>query len=131
MTFIICQLDSKRNRARLKHTNERNYTVSKLPKISSYGNYASGNYSAHCLKISFDTIDIYYSYETIIAFSTAETGLVVRQNDWSTVTGKHLNAIDNGGENKEAKKKRLTGEAFEKKLIETLKAKGLSKQDGQ
>ncbi len=39
---------------------------------------------------------IYFSYKTPIAFFTPRSGLVVRQNDWSVTTGKHLNAIDDG-----------------------------------
>ncbi len=51
-----------------------------------------------------------FSYKTIIAFACGGT-VTVRQNDWSTTTGKHLNAIDGGSA--EAKKARLTAAEFE------------------
>jgi hypothetical protein len=54
---------------------------------------------------------IYFSYKTPIAFYTPETGRVVRQNDWSTTTGKHLNAIDGGN-----KGDRLSSKDFEAQL---------------
>jgi len=61
---------------------------------------------------------IYFSYKTPIAFYTPSghecAGLIVRQNDWSTTTGKHLNAIDGG--NKAA---RIPGPQFEQLLSET------------
>lgn len=41
-------------------------------------------------------IILYYSYKTIIAFRTSQTGLIVRQNEWSTTTGKFLNQLDGG-----------------------------------
>ena len=92
-----------------------------LPTIDTYGRYSSGNYGAHCLRVDFDNLTLWYSYNTIVAFRGGEYPLVVRQNDWSTTTGKHLNAID-GGE----KSSRIPGEKFEKMLDETLKKLGLS-----
>ena len=56
---------------------------------------------------------IYFSYKTPIAFYTPKTGLVVRQNDWSVTTGRHLNAID--GDDKAG---RIPGEEFERRLSE-------------
>jgi len=38
-------------------------------------------------------MDLYFSYETIVAFWTAATGLVACENVWTRTTGKHLNAI--------------------------------------
>jgi flavorubredoxin len=52
---------------------------------------------------------IVFSYKTIIAFAI-NGKVIVRQNEWSTTTGKHLNAID-GGSN-EAKEALLSGSAF-------------------
>lgn len=79
-----------------------------LPTVSSYGRYSSGNYGVNTLKISFPNhFTIWYSYETVVAFLGRE-GLKVRQNDWSTTTGKHLNWIDGG-----QKEKRLAGAEFE------------------
>ena len=64
-----------------------------LPKITNYGRYDSNNYGAHSLMIETDGIDLYYSYETIVAYRDEEDGLVVSENVWSTTTGKHLNWI--------------------------------------
>jgi len=58
---------------------------------------------------------LYYSYSTVIAFR-ANGELVVRENDWSVTTGKHLNAID-GGSN-QAKAARLPSAEFERRLAE-------------
>jgi len=88
-----------------------------IPKISSYGKYSSSNYGNHTRILSTDKYDIYYSYNTPIAFRSFKTcGLVVRQNDWGTTTGKHLNWIDGGN-----KKERIPGNVFEKLLEERLK----------
>jgi hypothetical protein len=53
---------------------------------------------------------IAFSYKTPIAFAHGGR-VVVRQNDWSTTTGKHLNHIDGGSV--EAKKARLSSSDFE------------------
>jgi len=50
----------------------------------------------------------WFSYNTLVAFEKGCESIVVRQNDWGTTTGKHLNAIDGGD-----KKVRLTAAAFE------------------
>lgn len=64
-----------------------------LPKIESYGKYSSGNYGVHSLMIHLGSLDVYYSYDTIIAYWDQQDGLVCSQNVWSTTTGKHLNWI--------------------------------------
>lgn len=64
-----------------------------LPKISNYGRYAGDNYGAHTLKVEMCGIEVWFSYQTPVAFSTATTGLVCHQNDWGRTTGKHLNWI--------------------------------------
>lgn len=87
----------------------------KLPTIRNYVNYSSDNYGAHSLEVSFDSLTLYYYYKTIIAF-IYKGKQYVRVNDWSTTTGKHLNAIDNGD-----KKSRMQGDDFEKLLTKTLK----------
>ena len=38
-------------------------------------------------------VTLAFSYETVVAFTTRETGWVVSENVWSRTTGKHLNAI--------------------------------------
>lgn len=64
-----------------------------LPKISSYGLYSSSNYGAHCLLFEMDGMKVWFSYQTVIAFETPKTGLVVSENCWGPTTGKHLNWI--------------------------------------
>ena len=59
--------------------------------------------------------EFYFSYQTVIAFNTPKTGLVIRVNDWNTTTGKHLNAVNPD------KKIRISGEDFEKQLKEVEK----------
>lgn len=78
-----------------------------LPRISGYGRYTSGNYCGHCLVVSVQGVDVYFSYNTIVAFRTARCGLVVHQNDWTHTTGKHLNWICDD------KKRRVNDEKFE------------------
>ncbi|MFZ2992412.1 MAG: hypothetical protein WA061_01740 [Microgenomates group bacterium] len=85
-----------------------------LPKISTYGEYDNDNYGAHCLKVSFDEFTLFYSYETIVAYSDRTDGLVVSKNCWQTTTGRHLNWIDPD------KKVRLERDVFESKLSEML-----------
>lgn len=87
-----------------------------LPKFSNYGNYSSDNYGVHCLVFtdSFNN-SFYFSYQTLVAFKTAKTGLVIRENAWGNTTGKHLNWIDTD------KKKRVSKEVFEKRYNEAFK----------
>ena len=81
-----------------------------LPAFESYGDYSSSNYGVNSLKFVMPNITIYYRYKTPVAFRTWETGLVIRQNDWNTTTGKHLNWIDNDHS------KRISGLEFEELL---------------
>lgn len=85
-------------------------------KIGNYGNYSSSNYGSHSQYIDIGTATFYFSYQTVIAFSTPKTGLIVRKNSWKATTGKHLNWIDGGN-----KKSRINSEEFENKLNEVLK----------
>ena len=88
-----------------------------LPQFDTYGNYSSGNYGAHALYFSIPGKGrIYFSYKTPVAFD-GPNGLVVRENDWSTTTGKHLNAIDNGD-----KKTRVSSAEFERLFAEQTEA---------
>lgn len=90
-----------------------------LPTIRNYGHYSSDNYGANSLEMSFPNgFSISYSYDTPIAFIGRE-GLVIRENDWSTTTGKHLNWIN------EDKSRRISGEEFEKLLTLELEHYGL------
>ena len=85
-------------------------------KITSY----IEPYNAKALKATIDGTTFYFSYETMIAINCPGLGLFVRQNDWKTTTGKHLNAIDGGD-----KKNRLTAEEFAAKKLEVLIFTGL------
>ena len=53
---------------------------------------------------------LWFSYRTVVAFQRGWGPIVVRENSWSTTTGKHLNYIDGG--DAAAKRKRLSGDAF-------------------
>ena len=90
-----------------------------LPEISNYGEYASSNYGAHCLRVDVGGLTIWFSYKTPVAFH-GTMGRVVRQNDWKQTTGKHLNWIDGGD-----KKNRVTGEKFEELFNQELKQIGM------
>ena len=56
-------------------------------------------------------LEIWYSYETPIAFRGRDMVLVARENAWGNTTGKHMNQIP-GNE----KKNRISGEEFEEQL---------------
>jgi len=94
-----------------------------LPRISGYGKYSSENYGLNCLRVELGNLILYFSYDTVIAFKDGCRAHLLRQNDWSTTTGKHLNWIDGGS--KEAKARRLSGEEFERELTKALVARGL------
>lgn len=85
-----------------------------LPTIESYGNYSSDNYGAHSLRVSVGGVDVWFSYSTPVAFRT-NGKQVVRQNDWGSTTGKHLNWIDGGD-----KASRVPAAEFERLFTETM-----------
>lgn len=62
-------------------------------------------------EIETDGITFWYSYKTCIAFR-GDGGLVIRENDWSVTTGRHLNFVNDD------KSIRVSGELFEKTLEE-------------
>lgn len=93
--------------------------MSSLPTISSYGDYSSDNYGAHCLRVDFDNLTLWYSYQTVIAFQ-ADGGLRVSENCWNVTTGKHLNWINPD------KSIRMPRAEFEQDLKDQLKRLGLS-----
>ena len=62
-----------------------------------------------------DWFELYFSYDTIIAFQEAGREVTVTHNIWSSTTGRHLNEID-GGE----KKDRVDHNTFQKQLGEAL-----------
>ena len=81
-----------------------------LPNFRTYGSYSSSNCGANALVFSIGEIDVYFSYQTPVAFR-GPNGLRVRENEWGPTTGKHLNWIDGGD-----KKHRIPGEQFEREL---------------
>lgn len=92
--------------------------IYELPSFRNYGQYSSDNYGVNSLQFDIPAIGltIWYSYNTPVAFKTTRMGFVIRKNDWSKTTGKHLNWIDAD------KSKRIDGTEFEKKLEEALNA---------
>ena len=61
--------------------------------------------------VHLDHISIAFSYETPIGFQLPTKPWVVRENDWSNTTGKHLNWLDGGD-----KSARIPGSEFEERL---------------
>lgn len=64
--------------------------------------------------VSIGDLDLYFSYETVVAFETTGLGLIVSENIWSPTTGKHINVI--AGKNYP----RSPREKFEEMLKEVL-----------
>jgi hypothetical protein len=95
--------------------NLRGNTMSKsplLPTWTVYANYSGTNYGAHALRFDVGGNSFWFSYKTLVAFQAGYGPIVVRQNDWSTTTEKHLNAIDGG-----SKKARLSAADFEAAFV--------------
>lgn len=86
-----------------------------LPKITNYGQYSGDNYGAHTLMIEMDSFRIYYSYETIVAYSDIQDGLVCSKNIWTNTTAKHLSWIQ------PVKSDRIPNDEFQEMLEEMLK----------
>jgi hypothetical protein len=61
------------------------------------------------VQINLPKIQIWFSYQTPIAFRHDSTGFVARENDWGPTTGKHLGMISINAE-------RVPGEEFERQL---------------
>lgn len=84
--------------------------MTSLPTFSTYGNYSSDNYGAHCLVFTdADGNRFWFSYKTLVAFHGPKGGRVVIRNYWRQTTGKHLNAIDGG-----CKRDRVDQETFDR-----------------
>lgn len=60
-------------------------------------------------QLNLGKITLFFSYETVVGFSTLETGVCVSENLWGTTTGRHLNLISE-------KRNRLPREEFLNKL---------------
>ena len=87
----------------------------KSVSFSSYGDYSSSNYGAHCLVVSLGDLDIYFSYKTPVAFRAPGKMIRVSENLWGPTTGRHLNWINSD------KKERMKRNEFESELAAVLK----------
>lgn len=72
--------------------------------------------------VTIGSLDLYFSYATLVAYTDPEDGKVVSENHWSQTTGKHLNYVDGGN-----KKDRLPAQKFDAKVGAMLKRHGLDK----
>ena len=88
-----------------------------LPTIEGYGDYKSDNYGLNAIRVSVAGMTVWFSYKTPVAFETAQTGLVCRENDWSATTGKHLNWIEPD------KSRRVSGLEFERQYSQVMEAR--------
>lgn len=59
------------------------------------------NYS----EVTIGDVELFFSYRTLVAFRTPESGLVIRTNAWGPTTGRHLNYIS-------TTRDRVNGETF-------------------
>jgi hypothetical protein len=71
-------------------------------------------------RVSIGNLDLWFSYETVIAFTSGPGRTVISENVWSTTTGKHLNWIDSD------KTRRLPHEDFLVMLAARLTSAGLA-----
>lgn len=83
-------------------------------------NYCEG--SGNNTLVTIGDLNLYFSYDTIIAFRIG-SDLVIRKNDFSVTTGKHLNAINPD------KKIRMSESEFEDQLNAVLKSHELIKEE--
>lgn len=66
-------------------------------------------------EIRLGRFDLFFSYETLVAFHAPGVGLVVSENCWGPTTGRHLNAVGLGNV------KRTPRDEFERLAAEHLK----------
>jgi hypothetical protein len=90
-------------------------------KVTTYGDHANGNYGTNCIKVHYDCLVLWFSYQTVIAFSDDATELTVSENLWNQTTEGHLKAIDGG-----KKSARLPRREFETKLLKILEHHNLN-----
>lgn len=79
--------------------------------INGYGDTSSHNNN---IKIRLGKLELYFSYDTIVAFQIGET-LIVSENTHGKTTGRHLNIIEPD------KTKRLPRAEFEQRLVSELR----------
>ena len=80
----------------------------------NYGDYSSQNYGANTIAVAIGGATFYFSYDTVVAFYSPNTGRVASENVWSVTTGKHLNWIEPDHD------RRIPNEEFLEKLEELL-----------
>lgn len=78
------------------------------------------NRSTKSLTVTIGNLDLYFSYETLVAFSSDRVGFWISENVWSMTTGRHLNEIHPDH------KIRSPNNLFENKVAEMLKAHNLA-----
>lgn len=61
-------------------------------------------------EVHLGPLTVVFSYETPIGYYPPVGGRVIRENDWSTTTGKHLTYLDGGS--KDARAARVSGVEF-------------------
>lgn len=90
-----------------------NTTIESMDKNFGLKNYSRGE---NARMITIGELDIYFSYDTVIAFCKNYGDLIITKNVWGTITGRHLNDINNDkslripyGEFKTELKKLLNG----------------------
>lgn len=66
-------------------------------------------------RVDVGSLTLWFSYRTVIAYQDGWETTVVRENDWSNTTGRHLNYVDDGD-----KASRLPGDVFEARLATVL-----------
>lgn len=59
----------------------------------NYGKYSSSNYGAHTICINIGNLEVWFSYDTPVAFRAPGFGMVKLRNSWGPTTGKHLRWI--------------------------------------
>lgn len=77
--------------------------------------------TSNAIVVGIGELDLFFSYETLVAFSLPGVGRIVHENIWSATTGKHLNAID------KKRGDRVGAEKFNALLQSTLEKVGLTK----
>ena len=89
--------------------------IDKKINLSNYGEYSSDNYGSSRL-IKLGSLELYFSYQTIIAIKDNKTNeFIISENKWNYTTGRHLNFISRD------KSIRLNRKEFEKRAKEILK----------
>lgn len=68
--------------------------------------------------VEVGSLELAFSYRTIVAFRDGWGAWTVRENEWGPTTGKHLNYIDGGERGNKAN--RLSGEEFGRRLNEIM-----------